>query len=138
MQNIIDIMHEGNYSCVIMNGEIRTFSQRGVADIYHLLKYDPAFLEGAYVADKIIGKAAAALLVLGKVKCLYADIISAPALDLLGRNGITPAFGKEVPNIINRNNNGLCPLETVCIAENSADRILPLIENFFKTRADKQ
>lgn len=51
---------------MIANGDrIRTFTRRGVADLYDLLVQEPEFLHGASVADKVIGKAAASLMVLG-------------------------------------------------------------------------
>ena len=69
MKELIEKLHAGGYSCVIANGDcIRTFTQRGVADLYDLLVQDADFLKGASVADKVIGKAAAALMVVGGVK----------------------------------------------------------------------
>ena len=38
MEELINLLHTGGYSCVIANeGKIRTFTQRGVADLYDLL-----------------------------------------------------------------------------------------------------
>lgn len=37
MDELIRLLHEGGYSCVIRKEEIRTFTQRGVADLYDLL-----------------------------------------------------------------------------------------------------
>ena len=59
MDELIRLLHEGGYSCVIRKEEIRTFTQRGVADLYDLLNQHPVFLHGAQVADKVVGKAAA-------------------------------------------------------------------------------
>lgn len=79
MESIIDILHKGGYSCVMKNREeVRTFTQRGVADLYDLYQADSAFMKGAAIADKVIGKGAAALMVLGGFKTVYADIISFP------------------------------------------------------------
>lgn len=76
MESIIDILHKGGYSCVMKNREeVRTFTQRGVADLYDLYQADSAFMKGAAIADKVIGKGAAALMVLGGFKTVYADII---------------------------------------------------------------
>ena len=48
---------------MIAHGDcIRTFTQRGVADLYDLLVTEPDFLQGASIADKVIGKAAASLI----------------------------------------------------------------------------
>ena len=40
MESIIDILHKGGYSCVMKNREeVRTFTQRGVADLYDLPQF---------------------------------------------------------------------------------------------------
>lgn len=131
MEDIIKILHEGNYSCVIKNdSEIRTFSQRGVADLYELVKNEPSFLNGASVADKVIGKAAATLMIVGGVKDVYTDIISLSALVLLREAGIEPKFGKTVPFIQNRNQTDWCPMEKICYNKDSAETIILLIEDF--------
>ena len=45
MESIIDILHKGGYSCVMKNREeVRTFTQRGVADLYDLYQADSAFI----------------------------------------------------------------------------------------------
>lgn len=98
MESIIDILHKGGYSCVMKNREeVRTFTQRGVADLYDLYQADSAFMKGAAIADKVIGKGAAALMVLGGFKTVYADIISTPALALLCKAGIETTFAKRFP-----------------------------------------
>ena len=62
LEDIIRLLHEGKHSLVVSNGEVRTFDRRGVADLYALLREDSDFLKGASVADKVVGKAAAALM----------------------------------------------------------------------------
>ena len=50
------LLHSGKYSCVIKKGEItRTFTRRGVADLYELYQDTPELLAGACIADKIDG-----------------------------------------------------------------------------------
>lgn len=83
MEELINLLHTGGYSCVIANeGKIRTFTQRGVADLYDLLTREPEFLKGALIADKVVGKGAAALMILGGIKELYTDVVSSNAMDL--------------------------------------------------------
>lgn len=131
MTNLIDLLHSGNYSCVIRNdNEIRTFSQRGVADLYDLLKKEPGFLNGASIADKVVGKAAAALMILGGIKELYTDLISEPAIELLNDSNVEVVYKHSVPFIQNRDKSGWCPLETLCYQEKSVNAILPLIDDF--------
>jgi iron complex outermembrane receptor protein len=136
MKEIVDMLREGKYSCVVRNGQTRAFAQRGVADVYWLLKNEPSFLQGASVADKVVGKGAAALFVLGKVRELYADVVSAAALDLLARAGIEVSYREKVPAILSAT--GPCPLEARCAGEDSAAGILPIVDNFIKEKIAEQ
>ena len=128
----IDELHRGGWSCVIFggSGEVRTFSRRGVADLLHLLHEESAFLRGAFVADKVVGKGAAALMVLGGVSELYTDVISTPARTLLEQNGIAVTAAAESPNIRNRTGDGICPVEALCADCTTAAECLPRIEEF--------
>jgi len=131
MEKIIDLLHSGGYSCVIGNGtEIRTFTQRGVADLYDLFRQDPSFMKGACIADKVIGKAAAGLMVLGGIRQVYADVISQPALALLHNANQEGSYVRLVPFIENRDKSGWCPLETACYGIESIQEIFRIIENF--------
>ncbi|MDE7148815.1 MAG: DUF1893 domain-containing protein [Bacteroidales bacterium] len=130
MQTLIDLLHAEGCSCVIRNGtEIRTFRQRGVADLYDLYTDDPTFMAGVDIADKVVGKGAAALMRLGGIRAVYADVISEPAADLLTEGGISVTFGQKVPHIVNRRGDGFCPLETVCL-DVPFERIFPVIRQF--------
>lgn len=138
MKDIIKKLHEGNYSCVISNnGEIRTFAQRGVADLFHLLKNEKNFLKGASIADKVIGKGAAALMILGGVKEVYTDVISLSALELLCEAKIEVEYVLLVPFIENRDKTGWCPIEKMCHEGKTAEDILPLIEEFITKMRNK-
>ena len=88
MNELIEKLHEEGCSCVVSNHEVRTYTHRGVDDLFRLLTQEPSFLHGAEVADRVVGKAVAALLVKGGVKNVYADLISLSALTLLRDAGI--------------------------------------------------
>jgi len=139
MEELINLLHTGGYSCTIANrGKIRTFTQRGVADLYDLLIQKPEFLKGALIADKVVGKGAAALMILGGIKELYTDIISSKALELLQKSDVKVSFEQEVPFIWNRDHTGGCPVETMCSEEDSAEAILPLIRDFLEKIRNKK
>lgn len=131
MENIIKQLHEGDYSCVIANkGVIRTFTQRGVADLYDLLKMEAHFLNGASVADKVVGKGAAALMIQGGVQKVYADLISEPAHSLFVKAGIKVEYRNIVHHIENRDKNDWCPLEKSCREEQNVPGILSIVDGF--------
>lgn len=100
-------------SLVVMNknGEIREFYNRRVIDIVSLIKSGENFLDGAIIADKVIGKVASALLVLAGVKEIYARTISEYAIEVLENNNIKYSFGNRVDYIINNDKTGMCPME---------------------------
>lgn len=128
---IAAILHAEGCSCVICNnGNITLCHKRGVADLLWFVQNDSSILSGAIIADKVIGKGAAALMILGGVKSIYADVISEPALELLSTVPVEVHFGERVPNIINRAGTGVCPVENLCKDCSSAQECLPLIENF--------
>ena len=97
---LIERLDAEQCSCVIYNGgETRLFWKRGVQDLYRLLKTEPDFLRGAFIADKVIGKAAAALMALGGVDEVFARVISSPARNRLvsvGDSLFPDAHGRRV------------------------------------------
>ena len=131
MENLIDLLHKGSYSCVVGNQQgVFIYTRRGVADLYELYQNDPEKLLNANIADKVVGKAAATLMVLGKIKNVYADVISTPALDILRQFGVTVDYAIEVPFIKNREKSGICPLETLCSNCKSIKEVMFVIKDF--------
>lgn len=132
MHALIHLLHEEKCSLVVAQDIIRTFNGRGVSDLFHLLNEESEWLRWSRVADKIVGKGAAALMISGGVKEVYADVISQPALQLLHLEGILVAYGQLVPRIINREGTGQCPLEMRLAACRTAAECLPLIREFIE------
>ena len=133
-QFLIDTLFRERCSCVIRSGDvIRIFRERGVKDLFRLLKEEPVMLRGAFIADKVVGEAAAALMVLGGVRELFADVISHSALELLARYRVRVSYTVAVDHIINRTRTGWCPMEIRCRECTTADECLEQIEDFMKT-----
>ena len=134
MKELISVLHDGGHTLVVRNNTVRTFSERGVSDLYRLLREEPEFLDGASIADKVVGKAAAALMVLGGVKELHTGVISEHALELFRRHDIRVSYDCVVPYIINRTRTGWCPMETRCKDCYSAEECLTEIEDFMNSK----
>ena len=135
MNELIETLHAEKCSCVIANGtDIRIFRQRGVADLYYLLTHEPQFMRGACIVDKVIGKAAASLLIKGGIGQVYADTISTPALSLLKEHTVPVTYGTETHHIENRTKTGWCPLEQASRDLQSAKEIFPVIEKFISSQ----
>ena len=71
-------------------------------------------MKGAVVFDKIVGLAAAKLLVYGNVAEVLTPTISRDAKKYLQKNEVKLNFKKEVKNILNCHGNDLCPMEKLC------------------------
>lgn len=131
MKQLIDLLHRKGCSCVVAQGDdVRTYWQRGVADLYDLLHDSPDFLRGARVADKVVGKGAAAILVAGGAAAVYADTLSRPAQLLLEAHGVTTDCAQMVSAIRNRTNTGFCPLESRCRDIDDLDSLMAAVESF--------
>ncbi len=131
MEDIKDILHEGGtgHSLVIKTAsdDVFSFDGRGISDLMRLLNASPDMLHGARLADKVVGKAAAALMVLGGVGELQALLISDGALRLLRGTGMKVSYDKRVDHIVNRDGTDWCPMEKAChdclTAEECLERI---------------
>lgn len=117
INDLKDILIKENHTLVIYknNASVITSNDRGVNSLIKLIKEDKSQLSGSLIADKVIGKAAALLMIHAGVKEIYAPIISKPALQTLLKHNVKVYYDKEVERIINRKGDGLCPMETLCL-----------------------
>ncbi|MBQ2853485.1 MAG: DUF1893 domain-containing protein [Bacteroidales bacterium] len=117
INDLKDILLKENHTLVIYknNASVITSNDRGVNSLIKLIKEDKSQLSGSLIADKVIGKAAALLMIYAGVKEIYAPIISKPALQTLLKHNVKVYYNKEVERIINRKGDGLCPMETLCL-----------------------
>jgi hypothetical protein len=107
------MIKDGKASCVLIkNGRImRTMSGQGVAPLLSIYEKEPEVLQGAFVVDKVIGKAAALLLVLGGAKGAYGLVVSSAGCAYLKARGFQVNYGELIDKISNRTGDGICPLE---------------------------
>lgn len=112
------------------NGMLRVFHRQGVTDLFEQLSHEPQILEGASLADRVIGRGAALLMVKGGVREVFAYVISQPALDILREADIPTSFATLQPNIINRTGTDICPIEKLTAATTDPDEAYRLIGDF--------
>lgn len=119
---------------MVRNGQTKTFTGRGVSDLFRLYGEQPEFLQEAEIADKVVGKAAASLMILGGVRKLQTGTISSLALELLRKYPIEVSFRQEVPHIENRSKTGWCPLESRCRDLQTPQECLSVITDFINAQ----
>jgi hypothetical protein len=108
---------------------LTTHDNRGVRDLLTLVATQPERLQGAIVADKIIGKAAAALMATGGVVEVHTNIICTPARELLEREGIRVYATQEVPQILNRDKSHMCPIDSQLEGIESIEECVQILQN---------
>lgn len=97
---------------LVGRGEIlRRMSGPGVRPMLQCYTNEPGLMRDGMIFDKVIGKAAAMIAVLGGVRFVYGQVMSRPGLDYLRDHGIEAQWDELVPYIENRTGDDLCPLE---------------------------
>lgn len=106
-------LDEKQASLVVMfkEGNIVEYYNKRVQDIVTILKNDKGALIDAIIADKVIGKVAASLLVIAGVKEIYANTISEFAIPILEESNVKFKYNEKVKFIQNNDKTGMCPME---------------------------
>jgi len=95
---------------IVKQNDIKFYDERGIKPLVLTIKNND--LQNSYLADRVVGKAAALLYSYAKVDKVYAQVISEPAIKILKQNKIKYKTKKIVKQIENRTKTGLCPMET--------------------------
>ena len=132
MHRLVDTLLACGCSLVVENqGEVRTYDKKGVRDLVWLLDHEPERLCGARVADKVVGKASAGLLVQGGVSEVYAHVLSRLAIPLLDSAGIVCTYGELVDRIVIPDGDTRCPLEQIVAPATTAQEVECLLREHF-------
>ncbi|MCR5248626.1 MAG: DUF1893 domain-containing protein [Paludibacteraceae bacterium] len=114
-----------------ISGETITANEMGIKALRRIYKDNREILRGATVTDIIIGKGAACFLIAGGIKHLNAGVISRAGLDMLQKAKISVTPQQIVPMIINRKNDGQCPIENLLRETFEAEEGIKKISAFF-------
>lgn len=86
-------------------------------------------LEGAAIADRIVGKAAMLLIMRAKMSSLYAKTISSSALKLASEASVSVIYDNLVKMIKNRAGNDMCPFEKIVKSIEDPEEALRALSN---------
>jgi len=103
---------EGLALSVVKDGEIIFESvSHGISGFLEAVERLEEKLEGASVADRVVGKAIALLCVYAKVRAVYAVILSERAKVVLEKHAIHHELDNLVESILDMDKVGMCPFE---------------------------
>lgn len=119
LNEAISLLKDG-VTIAIVNGErLVTSNERGIKFVLGLVESGDDILNGASIADKVVGRAAALLMVKGGVKEVYAEVLSIPAQEVFLKYGVECEYKTLVQGIINRKGDGQCPMEKAVLGIDS-------------------
>ena len=129
LQMAIRLLEESNDTFVAVRDETAVFrsSDKGVSPVFRA-KAENQSLDGAAVADRVIGRAMALLLAGEGARLVYGQTMSAPAREFLEEQAMFGGARREVPVIVNRTEDGLCPLEKATLEICDPHKALDVIE----------
>jgi hypothetical protein len=110
-------LNENNLSLVIIKNLDLIFetSSQGIKSFLETIERFKKKLEGASVADKVVGKAIALLCVYSKIKEIYAKTLSEQGEEILKKYLIKYEYDYLVKKILNRNGTDICPFEKLVL-----------------------
>ena len=97
--------------CSIIASNGYSSFENGIKPVIVPMCQDIAFFKDSAVADKIIGKASAMLLVLSGVKEVYTPVLSKAGKEVFERYGVPCEYDSLADYIVNRRGDGMCPME---------------------------
>jgi len=86
-------------------------ASHGISGFLHAIKQLGSGLQGASVADRVVGKANALLFVYAGISEVYAEILSKKANAVFRENRIPFEWKELAINILNSNRSSICPFE---------------------------
>ena len=139
MNELTTLLHSATHTLVLRtaDGQVLTFDGRGISDLLRLLDNEPQTLRGATLADKVVGKAAAALMIAGGIRAVHADTISKPAMQLFAACApdTTVSHDTVVEHIVNMQQTRWCPMELACrYCESPEECIIKIKEKLSELR----
>ena len=94
LKRAVKILEEKQTSCVILSSDgcEKTSDAMGIKPLMMELRVNQSAFQGCVIADKVIGKAAALMTVLGKADAVYGKIMSENAREFLEKAGMSTGF----------------------------------------------
>lgn len=139
LERAIGCLKDGGHTCVLCKGDcFYTSDEKGIAPMMAFLDAGTD-LVGFSAADRVVGRAVAMLFVLAGVTCVYAEIISQGAVEVLSAHGIAVDYGRLTDRIVNRTGDGFCPMETVVLEmDDPTEALVALRRRVMELKAEKE
>ena len=125
----IAAVDQGEAGLIVLQGQETVFSAAtpGIRAALTLHDEMPELLQGAWIADRIIGTAAGMIFSHGGAAAIYGSVMSREAKERLDALGIPNRAGLLVEKIINRTGDGICPMEKAIAGCHDPEMGIPML-----------
>jgi hypothetical protein len=121
---------------IVKDGEIlRTGTRDGIGELIEAVDTLGDTARGAALADKIVGKAVAMVARTAQFRAVYSPLASQAALDTLVIDRIPLEYDRLVPLILNKRNDGPCPMERLTQPIQDPRQAVTALREFARARA---
>ena len=130
-------LEEKEASCILFQDDeiLMTSYEKGVLPLWRFIRENQVLPQGKLeVADKMVGRGVAYLLIHLGVSHVYTKIISQTALDILKKYPIAITYDELVPYILNRTQDGQCPMEQALAEVEDEGEGIEVVNTFVKRR----
>lgn len=110
---LLKILNDENLSLVVSNNDsVSRYAGPRVDDLMWLVTTEPERLQGAVVADRQVGNAAASLLACGGVSEVHTNYATQSAKRILEQAGVKLVYVREGDMIYRTDSTGQCPMDS--------------------------
>ena len=120
---------------LVKNGAVlRSGTRDGIGELIQTLDELGDGAHGASLADKIVGKAVAMVVRACHLQAVYSPLASQAALDALAIAHIPLEYDRLVPLILNKRNDGPCPMEKLTQPIEDPRQAVTALREFVRAR----
>ncbi|MBI5034647.1 MAG: DUF1893 domain-containing protein [Chloroflexi bacterium] len=110
-------------------------TREGIGELIETIDALGDTLHGAALADKIVGKAVAMVARAAHIRAVYSPMMSQAACDALVVAHIPFEYDHLVPLVLNKRNDGPCPMERLTLPIDEPAQATAALREFVKARA---
>ncbi len=121
---------------IVKDGAVLSTGTRdGIGELIQAIDALGEVGHGASLADKIVGKAVAMVARAAHMRAVYSPLASQAALDTLALDHIALEYDHLVPLILNKRNDGPCPMERLTQPIHDPLQAAAALREFVRARA---
>ena len=130
-------LHGDSLAFVIVKAGIVlcTGTRDGIGELIEAIDALGEQARGSALADKIVGKAVAMVVRTAQIRAVYSPLMSQAACDALTRDHMAFEYDQLVPFILNKRNDGPCPMERLTLPIDDPREAVAALRDFIRARA---